>query len=176
MDQYEVSIPGRTATSANTTSQKYIGGAIFIDHMSGKIFAHHQQSLRANDTLMGKRILEREACQFGIKISSFLSNNGVFRSQEFRSDLDHIHQTIRFSGVGAHHQNGVAERSIKTICYLARTMLIHSALSWPGANDLQLWPFAFCHAVHIWNHLPGKDNLAPEEKWTGTRFKAFSHI
>ena len=176
MDQYEVTVPGRIATSANTSAQRYVGGTIFVDHMSGKLFAHHQQSLRANDTLMGKRILEREACQLGIKVSSFLSDNGVFRSQEFRSDLDRKHQTIRFSGVGAHHQNGVAERAIKTICYLARTMLIHSALSWPRANDLELWPFAFQHAVHIWNHIPGRDNLAPEEKWTGTRFKDYRHL
>ena len=143
MDQYEVSIPGRTSTSAHSSSPKLIGGTIFIDHMSGKIFAHHQLSLRANDTLMGKRIVEREARQLGIKVSSFLTDNGIFKSQEFRQDLDRKNQTIRFSGVGAHHQNGVAERAIKTICYLARSMLIHSALSWPAANDLELWPFVF---------------------------------
>ena len=174
IDQYEVSVPGRTVTSGNSSSPKYVGGTLFVDHMSGKIFTHHQLSLRANDTLMGKRILEREACQLGIKVSSFLSDNGVFRSAEFRRDLDCKNQSIRFSGVGAHHQNGIAERAIKTICYLARTMLIHSALCWPAANDLELWPFAFSHAVFIWNNLPGQDGLAPEEKWTGSRFPNFS--
>ena len=38
MDQYVVSQPGRTQSSSQHT---LVGGTIFVDHCSGKIFAHH---------------------------------------------------------------------------------------------------------------------------------------
>ena len=37
-------------------------------------------------------------------------------------------QKIRFSGAGASHQNGAAERAIKTVVTMARTMLMHAEL------------------------------------------------
>jgi transposase InsO family protein len=92
------------------------------------------------------------------------ADNGVFTSAEFRDDMKRKGQQIRFSGVGAHHQNGIAERTIKTISYLARAQLIHAALRWPAENDLELWPFALQHATYIWNNIPGTDGLAPIEK------------
>ena len=58
-------------------------------------------------------------------------------------------QELSFYGVGAKHQNGFAERNIKTISYLARANLIHSAISWPDQHDLELWPFAFDYSVYI---------------------------
>jgi len=33
---------------------------------------------------------------------------------------------IDFSGTGAHHQNGVAERAIQTVANQARVLIIHS--------------------------------------------------
>ena len=41
------------------------------------------------------------------------------------------HQNIRFSGSGASHQNGVADRSIKTVVIMEKTILIHAALRCP---------------------------------------------
>ena len=176
-DQYEVRLKGRTLTTSKDQNQMYNGGTIFIDHASGKVFGYHQVSLRAGETLISKRKLEREASQHGITIKSFLSDNGIYKSEEFRSDLTRKNQDIRFSGVGAHHQNGVSERHIKTISYLTRAILIHSALCWPQENDLELWAFAFSHAIYIWNNLPSsQDGLSPEEKWTGCKFQNYNHI
>jgi hypothetical protein len=45
-------------------------------------------------------------------------------------------QTIDFCGVGAHHQNGVAERDIFTVTEMARAMLLHAVLHWPDVTDL----------------------------------------
>jgi hypothetical protein len=78
--------------------------------------------------------------------------------------------------VGAHHQNGIAERSIKTILYLARAMLIYSALRWPAKHDIELWPFALDHAVYVWNNLPSNDGFTPIEKWTGVKNVNNNHI
>ena len=175
-DQYVVSTPGRTLKHSSNKKEKYSGGTIYVDHASQRIFNYNQISLRAGETLVGKRILDNEAASLGFEIKKFLSDNGIFVSKEFKGDLVRRNQTLRLSGVGAHHQNGVAERSIKTVTYLARTMLIHSAIRWPGQMDLELWPFAFDHAVHVYNNLPGRDGLAPFEKWTGTKNLNFDHI
>ena len=47
-----------------------------------------------------------------------------------------------YSGVGAHHQNGVAEGAIHIISYRARTLMVHAAIHWPEESDPGLWPFA----------------------------------
>ena len=119
MDQYVVTTKGRTLSTARDDTKKYNGGTVFTDHSSGKIFSHHQISLRTGETLIGKRMLECNADQHRFKINGFLTDNGVFNSQEFTDNINRKNQTIKFSGVGARHQNGVAEHTIKTISYLA---------------------------------------------------------
>jgi hypothetical protein len=44
------------------------------------------------------------------------------------------HQLI-YSGVGAHHQNGRAEKRIGDLQDLAQTSLIHAHCRWPEAID-----------------------------------------
>ena len=116
-----------------------------------------------------KRIWERVANTFGVKIKSHHCDNGIFTRNEFSEALTSQHQTlsdqsVRFSEVGAHHQNGIAEQAICTISELSRTMLIHLALHLPAVTNEDLWPFSFSHAVNIWNHLPNKrTGLSPLE-------------
>ena len=171
VDQYIVSEKGRLYTSFGRehNNERFSGGTIYVDHASGKIFAHHQVSTNAGETLMGKRIFEREAHQNGFRIKKYHGDNGVFVSEEFRQDCLLKNQLLDLSGVGAHHQNGRAERAIRTITSLARAMLIHSALHWSTAHDLSLWPMAMDHAIWIWNRLPGNDGLSPEEKFSGQK-------
>ena len=59
-------------------------------------------------------------------------------------------KTIRISGSGAQHQNGMAERSIQTVICRDRTMLFHAVVHWPKVPDLQLWPFALPYPVFLW--------------------------
>ena len=51
----------------------------------------------------------------GISILKYRGDNGVYKSKEFKDDLATRHQTMSYSGVGAHGQNGVAERGIPTV-------------------------------------------------------------
>jgi hypothetical protein len=44
------------------------------------------------------------------------------------ADLMDSEQSVRFSGVGAAHQNGSAERNIQTIVNMAHTVMLHAAL------------------------------------------------
>mmetsp|Transcript_15060 Transcript_15060/g.36762 ORF Transcript_15060/g.36762 Transcript_15060/m.36762 type:complete len:970 (-) Transcript_15060:1237-4146(-) len=98
------------------------------------------------------------------------ADNHPFNSTSFKADIEAHKQSIDFSGVGAHHQNGAAERAIKTITTWARAMLLHQMLHWPDEADHKLWPFAMDHAVYLWNHLPREDTLqAPIELMSGSK-------
>ena len=145
-------------------SAKYTGGTIYVDEASSMVFVQLQVSLDEAETLRGKHLVEREALNCGIHVRTYRGDNGIFRSKGFLRDLEARGQTIKYSGVGAHHQNGVAERAIRTISECARTMLLHAMVHWPGAVSLELWPFAVDYAVYLWNHIPRKDTgLAPIE-------------
>ena len=79
------------------------------------------------------------------------------------------HQTITFCGVGAHRQNGVAERHIQDITKNTHTSLLHAAHRWPKAIAANLWPQAIKHVVNVHNSLPrpGKTE-SPLSKFAGT--------
>ena len=178
VDQYVVSEKGRLYRSfgRENPNNQYSGGTIYVDHASGKVFLYHQVSHRAGETLMGKQSFEREAHQNGFRICKYHGDNGIFASEEFRRDCLLKDQELDLSGVGAHHQNGRAERAIRTITSLARAMMIHSALHWNASHDLSLWPMAMDHATWIWNHLPGPDGLSAEEKFSGQKVASHSSL
>ena len=79
-------------------------------------------------------------------------------------------KTIDFSGVGAHHQNGVAERAIRTVTEWARAMLLQAALHWPEQARIDTWPFAMDYAVYLYNNMPKRDlRISPLELFTNTK-------
>jgi Reverse transcriptase (RNA-dependent DNA polymerase)./Integrase core domain. len=177
-DHYVVDHRGRLYHTAGREREqdRYCGGTLFVDHASRKVFLHHQSSLRAADTILGKRLVEHQSHQYGIRIKQYHADNGTFASNEFQADCDAKSQRLTFSASNAHHQNGVAERYIGTITRLARAMLLHSALFWPGAHSLDLWPMAMDYAVWIWNHLPMDDGLSLEEKFSGQKLPNHDHL
>ena len=88
----------------------------------------------------------------------------------FKQACESMNQTLDFSGVGAHHHNGVAERGIRTISTCARTMLLHAMLHWPEQTTLDLWPFAVDYAVFLWNRMPReKSQISPLELFYSTK-------
>jgi hypothetical protein len=49
-------------------------------------------------------------------------------------------------------------------------MMMHMAFHWPIQVDLQLWPYAFEHAVFLWNHIPNRTTrLVPIEIFSMSR-------
>ena len=64
-------------------------------------------------------------------IKGYHTDNGIFSSLEFIEELLKNQQKIRFSGSGASHQNGAAERDIETVVTIASTMLMHDELICP---------------------------------------------
>ena len=79
--------------------------------------------------------------------------------------------------MGAHHQNGVAERAIQTVSSWAHTMLLHATIHWPEVEHLNLWPFALQHAAFLWNHFPNRTTgVAPIEIFSGVSLSMFEHL
>ena len=171
-DQYICSTPGRLPQTygKESESSKYIGGTIFIDEASGKVFLENQVSTNATETIKAKNKFEREASRFGIKILGYRADNGIYKSKEFQDVLKQKGQTIQFSGIGAHHHNGIAERAIQTISSCARAMMIHAIIHNPKEVQVDLWPFAMKYAVWLWNRMPKKDSgLSPDEIFYNTK-------
>ena len=48
-------------------------------------------------------------------------------------NIEEKEQTISFSGVGAHYQNGIAEKRIGNLQRRATTLLLHAQRRWPDA-------------------------------------------
>ncbi len=72
-----------------------------------------------------------------------------------------------FSGVGAKHQNGIAECNIKTVAHWACANMLHLATHWPQCADSKFWPQATDYTVWVFNRLPSVDSgIAPNELWS----------
>ena len=67
-----------------------------------------------------------------VAIKAYRGDKGVYCSNEFRADVKQFGQDLDLCGVGAHHQNGVAERAIRTISTAARAMMLHAMIHWPN--------------------------------------------
>ncbi|KAL7565610.1 hypothetical protein ACA910_018972 [Epithemia clementina (nom. ined.)] len=136
LDHYKSSVRGRLWTSKGKEQphDRYVGGTIFFDHASKAIFVHHQVSLGSSDTVRSKSAFELQARLAGRIIQRYHTDNGTFTADAFEQSLrkDPTHhdppQRHTLSGVGAHHQNGGAERAIQTVANMARCMLLHSHL------------------------------------------------
>jgi hypothetical protein len=106
----------------------YKGGTVFVDAASSFMSIHHQIGFTAVETIKSKLVFEREAASVGNQVQQYNTDNGVYTSKEFTTQLENQAQTIRLSGVGAHHQNGPAENAIKNISRRARIYMLHAAL------------------------------------------------
>eukprot|EP00957_Ditylum_brightwellii_P006811 516140-Ditylum_brightwellii.AAC.2 len=160
-DHYQSAVPGRTYSSKGSYHPKnmFNGCTIFVDHVSGKIFLNHQESLSAYDSIKFMLRREREAAESGVKVLFLHTDNGTFSSTEFMAYLASKKQPVTFSGVGTAHQNAVAERAIQTMTYMARIMLIHAAMRSPSDTiTTNHWPMAMVYAAWVYNNLPKQDS------------------
>ena len=173
VDQYESAVRGRRLETAGKerSSKKYCGGTLFYDHASKYISVVHQVTLSAAETINSKNLFERDGLLCGVQVKKYRTDNGVFTAKAYEDSLDE-HQYTDRSGVGAHHQNGVAESNIGRVQRMARAMLLHVRLHWPEEFSADLWPFALDYAVYIHNHFPdgGRPGApAPIEVFCGSK-------
>ena len=159
IDQLESPIPGFVPiTRGQPTTSRYRGASVFADHASSFTYVHLHQAMTTQESIDPKHAFECIAEQHAVHIRHYHCDNGRFADRAFMDDVCKAGQTITFCGVGAHHQNGVAERRIRDITESARTMLLHAAHRWPKTITSNLWPQALEHAANVRNALPRKGN------------------
>ena len=170
--------PGRLYHTKGKSDQSdmFSGGCFFIDHASGYVSIKHQVAINATETVKAKLTFERDAQSQGVVIKGYHTDNGIFNSSEFLEELLKKQQKIRFSGAGASHQNGAAERAIKTVVTMARTMLMHAAIRCPEDTfSTDLWTMAMDYAVWVYNRTPDmQSGLSAIEIWSRLRFEPMS--
>ena len=169
VDHFESRLLGRTFDSyGKASSAQYKGGCIFVDHGSGFLHVEHQLGFSAVETIRAKQSYEKMALDAGVVVQSYLTDSGAFKANAFVDHIRNSGQRIQYCGTNAHHQNGVAERSIRTVSNMTRALILHAAAHWPQGIDSSQWPMAVSHAVHIFNHTPDSKGICPADVYTGT--------
>ena len=155
VDQMISPTPGLVAQMTGMlTSKRYTCATVYVDQSSGYSFVWVQKSTGVDETLEGKRAFEEHARNSGIKIQHYHADNGVFKARAWVEDCHKKHQRTTYAGVGAHHQNGMAERRIRVLQDLARAQMTHASQRWPDAMSANLWPYAIRIANDEWNQSP----------------------
>ena len=170
IDQLESPVPGfMSIAKGQPTVRKYHGASVFVDHTSDFRYVHMHYHLTADEMIDAKHAFKHLAEQHRVRILHYLCDNGRFADKVFVDDIQTAHQTITFCGVGAHHQNGAAERRIRDISENACTSLLHAAHRWPKAIAANLWPQSIKHVVNVRNSLPRPGKTESRlSKFTGT--------
>ena len=174
VDHFVTSTRGIRLTSrgGRNPSNMFSGGCIFVDGASGLIHVEHQIHLNTHETLEAKRKFDTMCRDMGVVPQTFFSDSGTaFTSRAFEEHLQDYRQIIRFAGTSAHHSNNCAERAIRTVVSIARTMMLHAAMHWPEMADLSLWPMAVDYATFVFNHVPDTSTgMAPIDLFSGQRW------
>jgi len=142
------------------TKQRYRYATIYVDHYSGLGYVYLQKSADAEETIKGKHAFEQYSRQHGVSIRAYHADNGIFRAHKWEDDCRANQQALTFAGVNAHHSNGLAERRIRSLQDLTRSMLIHQNRRWKMAATVNLWPYALRMANDAINETP---NLKDQE-------------
>ena len=88
---------------------------LFYDHASRFLHFTPHHSTGAEEAIVAKRHFEHLASTHNRTIKRYHADNGVFTTKLFRDACQAQNQNLTFCGVDAHHQNGIAERFIRTI-------------------------------------------------------------
>jgi hypothetical protein len=168
VDHFEPRLLGRTFDSfGKSSSAKFKGGCIFLDHTASYVHVEHQVGFSAVKTIRAKQGFERLCMDNGVVVQDYLTASGSFKANSFVAHINETHQKLRFCGTNARHQNGVAERSIQTISNMARAMILHASIHWKNGCDSSLWPQAVNYTAHIYNNTPN-NGVCPADIFTGS--------
>jgi len=158
--------------------ESYIPG--FIGQMTGKLtnqhivasdlsYVYHQTSMTTEETLKSKLAFEKFAASNGVNIKHYHADNGRFKDKLFSKRIEEKGQTISFCGVGAHHQNGIAEKKIGDLQRRAATLLLHAQKRWQDAINTHLWTYAIKAANDSRNYAPTmKNDTCPMSRFCNT--------
>jgi hypothetical protein len=124
--------------------------AVYVDVATGYGYIHLQKSAFEEESLTGKHAFERHCQQFNVTFKAYHADNCIFTFNAWRGSCYTQVQGLSFTAVGAHHQNGAAERRIRTLQDMARTMLIPAYSFWPKAVNIHLSHMPFASVIISW--------------------------
>lgn len=157
------------------TSKRYWAATIFVDHATSYGYVYLQEDQTLDSTLAAKTAYERHANSFGVDIRRYHADNGRFADASFQEVINSNNQQLKCCAIGTHHQNGIAERRIRTLTELSRTYIAHATHRWPPSITSKcvspiLWPFAIKYASDILNNIRFDDKgLSLMMKFAKTR-------
>ena len=128
-----------------------------------KILSEHLLNFTTTETLQAKARYERRMADMGVTVQPYQAENSIFATRAFVNNIESGLRNIKFSGVGAHHQNGIAEHAIQSMLSKAQTILMHAVIRWSSMVETNLWSMAVDYAVYHHNHMarPSVGMLAP---------------
>ena len=160
VDQLVSPTPGLVAQMTGIlTTKRYKYATVFVDQATRLGYTYLQTSADADETIKAKRAFEEYALQRGVQIKAYHADNGIFRANKWVKACNENNQTLTFAGVNAHHQNGIAERRIRSLQEMTRAMLIHANKKWSLAITPNLWPYAMRMANDIMNETPNMQDV-----------------
>lgn len=155
VDQMVSPTPGLIAqTTGILTIKRYKYATVFVDQATRYGYVHLQKTATADETIEAKKAFEAKLATFGVLVKGYHADNGVFKANKWRDACARENQTLTFSGVNAHHTNGMAEKRIRDLQDLTRTQLIFAARRWPKAITPNLWPYPLLMASESLNNSP----------------------
>jgi hypothetical protein len=148
---------GRTYDSyGKTSSTKFKGGALYVEHASG-------------ETIRGKQSFEIMCMDNGVVVQDYLIDSETFKAHNLLEHIKKTQQIMHCCGTNAHNQNGVAERAIQKISNMTRAMILHANIHWKDGIYSSLWPMSVNYETHINNNTPDK-GVTPAYIFTGSTF------
>jgi hypothetical protein len=145
-------VPGYTwQHKGRPTINKYKNLMLFVDHKTRLVYPSFQESKTATEACRSKCDYEKFAQRYNVTVDSYHADNRAFRSETFHEDIENKNQKPNSSGVNAQWQNGLVERSNRTLCAAARSMLNHAISKWDKTITPELWPFVIQQAATIYN-------------------------
>jgi hypothetical protein len=158
------------------TMTRYKYATIYLDQASRLSHVCLQKTATAEETLLGKEVFEVHARERSATIqachAACHADNKIFKAHKWAMACRGRGQSLTFAGANAHHQNGIAERRIRILQELARTMLVHGNKRWPKAVTNNLWPYALRIANDVLIETPlmqNKEKLSPHQLFSNTR-------
>ena len=124
------------------TNLRIMGATVFVDHFSNHVYVYLMKDLTLAETLLAKDAYERFLNSVDVSAKAYHADNGRYADKGFADSCRGRGQRITFCGVGGHHQNGIAERYIKSLTLGGRTLLLHAKRMFPEYISTMLWPFA----------------------------------
>ena len=160
VDQKVSPVPGLIAQMVGfLMRQCYKYTSVFVDQASCMGFVYLQKTCSAEETIEAKRAFEQYAENHGVRVQAYNADNGIFKEKKWVEECRQRKQDLTFTGVNAHHQNGVAERRICELQETTRVILIHATERWPGVVTINLWPYAIRMANQAYNAMPVNSHM-----------------